>query len=110
MQIPPERVSEIQTALAKRGYFSGTPNGRYDDSTKDAMRRFQADNNLTVSGLPSARTLKLLGLSTTQSQMSTLSRGPQAGNIQVPQTASEKKKDPKQPDPNPKPQPKGDHP
>src|SRR6266403_1944248 len=35
----PERISEIQQALAKDGSFSGTPNGKWDDSTVDAMRK-----------------------------------------------------------------------
>src|ERR1700732_624965 len=32
----PERISEIQQALAKDGSFTGTPNGKWDDSTIDA--------------------------------------------------------------------------
>lgn len=110
MQIPPARVSEIQTALAKRGYYSGTPNGRYDEPTKDAMRRFQTANNLTVSGLPSAKTLKLLGLSATQSQVGTLTPASDAENPPVSPEAAGKKKESKLPEPDPKPQPKGDHP
>ena len=41
-----ERVSEIQQALAKDGSYSGTPNGQWDGSTVDAMRKFQSTHGL----------------------------------------------------------------
>ncbi len=57
-----ERVSEIQTALAKDGSFSGTPNGKWDDSTVAAMKKFQAGHALNPSGKLDAKTLQQLGL------------------------------------------------
>jgi Putative peptidoglycan binding domain len=36
-----ERISEIQAALAKDGSFSGSPNGKWDDATVEAMKKFQ---------------------------------------------------------------------
>lgn len=57
-----ERVSEIQTALAKDGSFSGTPNGKWDDSSVSAMKRFQAGHGLNPSGKLDAKTLQQLGL------------------------------------------------
>jgi peptidoglycan hydrolase-like protein with peptidoglycan-binding domain len=58
----PERVSEIQGALAKDGSFSGTPNGKWDDSTVAAMKKFQAGHGLNPSGKLDAKTLQQLGL------------------------------------------------
>jgi peptidoglycan hydrolase-like protein with peptidoglycan-binding domain len=58
----PERISEIQQALAKDGSFSGTPNGKWDDSTADAMRKFQSGHGLNPSGKLDAPTLQKLGL------------------------------------------------
>jgi peptidoglycan hydrolase-like protein with peptidoglycan-binding domain len=58
----PERISEIQQALAKDGSFSGTPNGKWDDSTADAMRKFQSSHGLNPSGKLDAPTLQKLGL------------------------------------------------
>jgi len=58
----PERISEIQDALAKRGEFAGTPNGKWDDSTVDAMKKFQSSHGLTPSGKLDALTLQKLGL------------------------------------------------
>jgi peptidoglycan hydrolase-like protein with peptidoglycan-binding domain len=58
----PERISEIQQALAKNGSFTGTPTGKWDDSTVEAMKKFQADHSLNPSGKLDARTLQKLGL------------------------------------------------
>src|SRR5258708_37414888 len=46
----PERISEIQQALAKDGSFNGTPNGKWDHSTVEAMREFHAGPALKPSG------------------------------------------------------------
>jgi peptidoglycan hydrolase-like protein with peptidoglycan-binding domain len=58
----PERISEIQQALAKDGSFSSTPNGKWDDSTIEAMKRFQGAHGLNPSGKLDALTLRKLGL------------------------------------------------
>jgi len=58
----PERVSEIQTALAKDGSFGGNPNGKWDATTVDAMKKFQEAHGLNPSGKLDAKTLQKLGL------------------------------------------------
>jgi murein L,D-transpeptidase YcbB/YkuD len=58
----PDRISEIQTALAKDRSFSGTPNGKWDDSTVDAMKKFQSAHGLNPTGKLDALTLQKLGL------------------------------------------------
>ena len=60
--IPPERVTEIQTALIKAGYMDGPASGLYDDATIEAMKEFQARNGMSQTGLPSAPLLKKLGV------------------------------------------------
>jgi peptidoglycan hydrolase-like protein with peptidoglycan-binding domain len=57
-----DRISEIQTALAKDGSFGGSPNGKWDDSTVEAIRKFQTTHGLNPSGKIDARTLQKLGL------------------------------------------------
>ena len=57
-----DRVIEIQSALAKDGSFSGTPDGKWSDDTASAMRRFQASHGLNPTGRLDARTLQKLGL------------------------------------------------
>jgi hypothetical protein len=61
--IPAERVTEIQNALIKAGYLEGPASGQYDDDTIQAMKQFQSANRLSGSGMPSASTLKKLGVS-----------------------------------------------
>ena len=58
----PERISEIQQALAKDRSFTGTPNGKWDDSTVEAMSKFQSGHGLNPSGKLDAPTLQKLGL------------------------------------------------
>ena len=58
----PERISEIQQALGKDGSFEGTPNGKWNDATVDAMKKFQTAHGLNASGKLDAPTLQKLGL------------------------------------------------
>lgn len=58
----PDRISEIQQALMKEGSYTGTPNGKWDDSTQDALRKFQEAHGLTPTGKLDARSLQQLGL------------------------------------------------
>ena len=57
-----DRISEIQSALARGGYYQGTPNGKWDTSTVDAMQKFQSANGLTPSGKLDALSLQKMGL------------------------------------------------
>ena len=58
----PDRISEIQQALAKEGSFTGKPNGKWDASTVEAMKKFQSAHGLNPSGKLDALTLQKLGL------------------------------------------------
>jgi peptidoglycan hydrolase-like protein with peptidoglycan-binding domain len=58
----PERISEIQQALAKDGSYAGTQNGKWDDATVDAVKKFQDAHGLNPSGKLDAKTLQQLGL------------------------------------------------
>jgi peptidoglycan hydrolase-like protein with peptidoglycan-binding domain len=58
----PDRISEIQQALAKDGSFAGKPNGKWDASTIEATRKFQEAHGLNPSGKLDAKTLQRLGL------------------------------------------------
>lgn len=57
-----ERIKQIQEALAKKGYYAGEISGQYDDMTISAMRRFQEEHKIDVTGYATAQSLKLLGL------------------------------------------------
>jgi peptidoglycan hydrolase-like protein with peptidoglycan-binding domain len=56
-----DRINEIQEALAAKGAYDGTPSGKWDDSTSDAMRKFQASHGLNPTGKLDAPTLQKLG-------------------------------------------------
>ena len=62
LKLQPERISEIQGALAKSGYMNQEPNGKWDDPTRTAMQRFQQDHGFPATGLPEAKSLLKLGL------------------------------------------------
>jgi peptidoglycan hydrolase-like protein with peptidoglycan-binding domain len=58
----PDRVREIQTALSREGVFDGQPTGKWDDTTIDAMKKFQETHGLNPTGKIDAVTLNKLGL------------------------------------------------
>jgi Putative peptidoglycan binding domain len=60
--IDQERTREIQTALIQQHYLSGEPTGVWDQSTKDALTKFQADNGWQTKLTPDSRALIKLGL------------------------------------------------
>ena len=52
----------IQNALIKEHYLSGEPSGKWDDTTRDAMTRYQAANGWQTKLTPDSRALIKLGL------------------------------------------------
>jgi len=58
----PGRITEIQQALIREHYLSGEANGQWDERTKAAMTKYQADQGWQTKLLPDARALKKLGL------------------------------------------------
>src|SRR5580700_8606698 len=58
----PDRISEIQSALARGGYYQGQPNGKWDSNTIAAMQKFQSSNGLEANGKLDALSLQKLGL------------------------------------------------
>ncbi len=62
IKIDGARVLQIQQALNKRGFYTGEMSGAYDQATIEAMRRFQVNQKIPVTGYPTAHALKRLGL------------------------------------------------
>jgi hypothetical protein len=58
----PDRIAEIQSALAKQGFYQGDTNGKWDSNTVAALQKFQSANNLDASGKLDAGSLQKLGL------------------------------------------------
>jgi peptidoglycan hydrolase-like protein with peptidoglycan-binding domain len=58
----PSRVTEIQQALIREHYLSGEASGVWDERSKAAMQKYQADQGWQTKLMPDARALKKLGL------------------------------------------------
>lgn len=50
-------IAKVQEMLAAMGYASGPADGRLDAKTRDAIRRFESDRNLTAQGRLTERVL-----------------------------------------------------
>ncbi len=57
-----DRITEIQSALAREGYYQGEPNGKWDGKTVAAVQKFQSANGIDADGKLGAPTLQKLGL------------------------------------------------
>jgi len=75
-----DRVNEIQGALAKNGAYSGTPSGKWDDSTVEAMKKFQSTHGLSPTGKMDALTLQKLGLGSETAGMGVPTPPPNSSN------------------------------
>lgn len=56
------RTTQIQEALIREHYLAGEPTGSWDQSTKDALARFQVANGWQTKSIPDSRALIRLGL------------------------------------------------
>jgi peptidoglycan hydrolase-like protein with peptidoglycan-binding domain len=57
-----ERIVEIQQALAREGFYTAAPSGKWDAATTQAMTNFQTSKGLTPTGKLGALSLQKLGL------------------------------------------------
>ena len=69
------RYSEIQDALAVKGYLNGASTGVWNQESADAMRRFQEDQKLDPTGRLTARSLIALGLGPRTTESTSLTAG-----------------------------------
>lgn len=58
----PERILEIEQALAQQGFLPAPPDSVWDAHSTEAMRRFQAHNHITSDGKLNALSIIALGL------------------------------------------------
>ena len=50
-------IAEVQSLLSRMGYASGPADGRLDEATREATRRFESDHNLAAQGRLTERVL-----------------------------------------------------
>lgn len=56
------RVTDVQSALSREGYYDGPIDGRLGDATRKALRRYQRDHGLEVTGGITSGVIKVLRL------------------------------------------------
>src|SRR5271169_2086763 len=61
-KIDAERAQAIQEALIREHYLSGEASGTWNQSSEEAMRRYQADHGWQSKTVPDSRALISLGL------------------------------------------------
>lgn len=61
-KIDSERAQAIQEALIRAHYLTGEASGTWNQSSEEAMRRYQADNGWQSKTVPDSRALIKLGL------------------------------------------------
>jgi len=76
LTISPERATQIQTALIKSGYLTGSPSGTWDATTQAAMEKLQADNGWQTKLVPDSRAIIKLGLGSSTSPATVLATSP----------------------------------
>lgn len=57
-ELSSQQVADIQEALRGLGYTTGRASGRLDDQTRAAIRSYEADHGLLMSGEPSTELLR----------------------------------------------------
>lgn len=57
-----DRTREIQAALIREHYLNGEPSGSWDDQTRAALTKYQADHGWQSKVVPDSRALIKLGL------------------------------------------------
>lgn len=57
-----DRYTEIERALAERGYLLKEPDGKWDQRSSDALRKFQEEQSLPADGKLSSMSIIALGL------------------------------------------------
>jgi len=62
MPVSDPTVTAVQTQLVQLGYYNGSVDGIFGQSTRDAVAKYQIDKQLDVTGSLSAQTLQSFGL------------------------------------------------
>jgi peptidoglycan hydrolase-like protein with peptidoglycan-binding domain len=90
-KIDAERTQQIQQALIRQHYMTGEATGKWDATTEDALRHFQADHGWQNKTVPDSRALIKLGLGPShdhllnpESAMTTGADAPQSTPASVP--------------------------
>ena len=56
------QVEKMQKTLTNKGFYQGPIDGNYNQELKEAVTKFQNQQNLTADGVAGPKTLRALGL------------------------------------------------
>ena len=62
LQLNKNEITALQNALIKAQAYKGNANGMLDTATKSAIRKYQTDHKLKVTGEPNPETMHKLGV------------------------------------------------
>jgi hypothetical protein len=79
--IDADRARDIQEALIRQHYLSGTASGVWDNDSKAAMAKFQKDQGWQSKRIPDARALIKLGLGPTHEANPTMQVAGPTANV-----------------------------
>ncbi len=65
LQLNKDEIMALQNALIKANAYKGKANGMLDTATKNAIRKYQTDHKLKVTGEPNQETMHKLGVAYT---------------------------------------------
>ncbi len=82
-------VENTQQRLTELGYDPGPVDGKMGRKTENAIRKFQEDNNLSVTGKVDEETIQKLGLGS-QTEEPEKEKAPEASKEKTPEVAQEK--------------------
>lgn len=96
LQLNKDEIMALQNALIKANAYKGKANGMFDSATKTAIRKYQTDHKLKVTGEPNQETLHKLGVAydahTAQAPVQSMehSKGARKETGKKPQTETKK--------------------
>ena len=65
-----DQINQAQNVLKGRGFYSGEQNGKLDNATREALRKYQAAESIKVTGTLNKVTLEKMGIGLTEKQKS----------------------------------------
>jgi peptidoglycan hydrolase-like protein with peptidoglycan-binding domain len=63
-----EQINQAQSLLKERGFYAGEQTGKLDDATRDGLKKYQAAENIKVTGTLNKLTLEKMGIPLTEKQ------------------------------------------
>jgi len=63
-----EQIAEAQNLLKGKGFYNGEANGELDEDTREGLRKYQATNEIKVTGTLNRETLEKMSIQLTEKQ------------------------------------------